>query len=502
MLPSNTITDAQKQKGFEMYQEARRFIEGSEGYPENPKKGYALLKDAAELNDTACCDYAIYLLNVLKKPDLAVTYFERFDTTRRACAEEYCCALWQVLKKNAKNPDLPKTFYKKVEDLWEDELNEADGFYYYALLARAGGAPEEHVNNAMLQAIWRGSQIVPDAEYAKLGRERGVFANRTEILTYLESREEVDELKGSFGGFFRCEKNEEQAWKTVQANLDEKRITSKLPMGAAKVFASGEKPKGVLEYQRLFYGYMMVGEFNGRYTYDHPKMATVQNGSATLAINEARHRFFATFQHAQPQTDLYKIFANLKASQTDCCEGRFRHDNPYDDEVSTYCAEQIKSDCEGVSRYQFRKALASQYNWEEKYIRVEGNELEVLQSFMKDYYVPFWFFTKKVGMNVITLRVNATTGEVDAFVNNPFGLFAKEDDMAAGGFKTKLDKNGQPLKRKTRGAKKTLPTPLIVLIAAVLFLLVIPSPFNIILLIGAIAGWALIKNRKKFKKKK
>lgn len=424
-----------------MYEEARNFINGTGGYPKKVNKGLKIMKEAALINEAASCYYGVFSAEQ-KKYAIAYECLSRFDEVKKIAADDYCKCMYYMAKKKAKDPAALEGFLNDVEFVRSSITGE--GFYYAALIRRIAKQPVEAVNEELKLAAFCGSVDMPDYEYAACGRERGVYYGEEEFRAIIGARDDDDK---TFGGFYPCEKTKEQALKIAKANLDEKRIKEILPFGASLALANADMD-AVLEYQKVYRVIISVGKYDARYEYNHPNYSTVTSGSASLQIDMNWRRYYATYQHHIPQVDLFKTFNEMTPGNVCNPDAQFRVVNSYDSYIAQVCDEKVVADIEAGCKYKFKQALIEQNNWEGKYIKVTTNDKEIQSHTLKEFYVPFWFFTKKILGISITLRVNATTGEVDAFVGNPSGRFAQEDNMAVGAYQTLLDKKGKPMKRK------------------------------------------------------
>lgn len=123
-------------------------------------------------------------------------------------------------------------------------------------------------------------------------------------------------------------------------------------------------------------------------------------------------------------------------------------------EVLESSVNMAKTSATNGSRKKVKEALAAKNNWEAQYVTVDfdnnGQSLEI-----KTYCVPFWFFTKNLGLGKsVTARVNGATGEVEFFQNNPFGLFTPFDDVKTGAYSTYSKERQKEIKKVMPAYKK------------------------------------------------
>ncbi len=432
----------------DLYNEAKHLLNGTGGYPKDEKKGYKKMKEAADAGNTeACVQYANYLCGKQKYFD-ALNYFESNDAYTSA-AREYVTCLYNCALKKASDPTLVENYYNKACRV-KDKLR-SDGCYYFAQLAKMSGQSDDVYRKALYFAALGDSEAMPDQEYALIGRERGVIYGKSEIEAHINANYAGSDAK-YFGGFLPCTQTEQSAWNIAKANLTNRKVKKEFGAAAAHALAKAE-PKGILEYQPVAYSSSTVGTVSFRYEYDNPNYTTVTKGSSALALDYRWFNYHASFRSKYRQGEFHKQFEKATFTKT-TPDARMRTISPRFPEVLESSVNMAKTSATNGSRKKLKTALAAKNNWESQYVTVDfdnnGQSLEI-----KTYCVPFWFFTKNLGLGKsVTARVNGATGEVEFFQNNPFGLFTPFDDVKIGAYLTYSKERQKEIKKAMPAYKK------------------------------------------------
>jgi len=400
--------------GKELYQEAQNFFEGKGGYPKNFKKGMAKLREAALAeNQDAAGEYAEYL--VKNKKYAEALEFYKINYTHDFFPDEYVyCLFKRALQIYKKNLEEVQKFYGMGKEV--DKYLDGDGYYYLACLCElATGKKDEKY---LLEAAKNHSRAMPDAEYKKIGREYGVVMSLEEMDEYLE---DADEDVDSFGVL---KLDENAAWKIVSANLDEKKVKYNISTQAIKKLLT-QKPKGILEFQKVIKIKYTCGKPYVNFEHDDPRFTTVETNSFSYPMNSSWSSMFATYLDKARQEDFREKMRNFETCDTyyNC---RYRVISEYDGYLLDCCDKSAYQKTYNGVTYTIKEQISKLKNWKMEHITLTLGENDISLSEDAVIFVPFWFFTISLGKNsTATVRVNATTGEIDTFTDNPFGQFTE-----------------------------------------------------------------------------
>ncbi len=433
----------------ELYNEAMHLIEGSGGYPKNEEKGYKKMKEAADAgNATAASKYALYLFKHSKYPD-ALTYFEKSNAYSQS-PKEYVTCLYHCAQKNRTDEARLKSYYNNASRVY-NSLH-GDSYYYFAQLAKLNGETGSVYKEALYYAALGGSTAMPDKTYKEINRERGVVFGKDEASLYIKVNYSGDNAQ-YFGGFLPCTHTEQSAWNIAKANFTDKNAKKQFGYDGPVALLKQE-PKGVLEYQPVAYSSINVDTVFCKFKYDHPNYSTVNTGSGNQTLNWHWYNYHAGFRSKLKQGEFHKQFENASFTKT-VPDARLRTSAPRWSEVIEASFDMAKTSATNGTRSKIKTALSDKYNWETKYITVDIENNGQSIHGLKTYFVPFWFFTAKLDFGkTATARVNGATGEVDVFINNPFGLFTPYDDVKAGGLAMYSKERQKVIRQSTPEYKK------------------------------------------------
>lgn len=466
----------------EIYIEALHFIEGSGGYPKDEKKGYKKMKEAADAGNTAAAGkYALYLWEKTKHFD-ALSYFEK-NNAYKEMPRDYVTCIYNCAIRKKKDLALLKTYYEKASRV-RSNLH-GDSYYYFAMIAKMSGQDVSVYKEALYYAALGSSTAMPDRAYKEINRERGVVYGKDEVSLYVKVNYSGEDEK-YFGGFLPCTQTEKSAWNVAKANLSDKRIKKEFGFAGAAALLKAE-PKGVLEYQPVAYSCMTVGTVSCKFKYNNPSYSTVNTGSGSLPLNWNWFNYHAGFRTKYRQGDYHKQFENASFSKL-TPDARMRTAAPRWSEIVDASFEMAKSSATSGARSKYKTAIASNYNWEERYVTVDIEDNGQSIKALKTYFVPFWFFTVNLPFGkTATARVNGNTGEVDFFANNPFGLFTPYDDVKAGAMTMYSKELQKVIRKRTPEYKKTKKHLIGLLIQVILFFLGVVAESGFIALLALLS---------------
>ena len=411
----------------QLYQEAQNLLNGTNGFPKNPKKGYAKLKEAADAgNQKAREEWGEYLWVEKGKYAESLPYYEAGTLSDQDAVEDYLFVLTKLVAKNKKDPTFAQTAADKAF-AYHDKFD-AESYYFYGVLLQKG-YPEKtkEIHDSFDMAAFLGSEYMPDETYASIGRERGVFTGKTEMDIWQKNTSD-----GKSSTFVPCNRSAEEAWSIAKANLEEKATKKILTYAQISKLLKGA-PQAQLEYQPIVKCAVEVGTPNVRYKYDNPSYSTVSSGSTDYTVDMYWTNYCATFKTKQTQRDLWKVYKNATFT-SNCVDGRVRIHPVGQKAVIERAIELSSKDATEGARQEIKEAFHKAKNWDTKYIEIIYNDKASDIKELSYVFVPFYFFTVSMGgKKSVTVRVNAYSGEVDYFVDNPFGQFSEDDNVAQGG---------------------------------------------------------------------
>lgn len=463
---------------FELFNEGMNFYKGQNGYPQNSKKAIHYFEKSSEAgNRDASFELAkLYFLN--KNYDLALKYFDTNEAYLYGPRQYVFSILKQLPRNVKKNPDLAETMLNKAIKC-EKSLDE-DGCYYLACIIKAVHPEDEkEYLKYILRAAKGFSTVMPDELYKLVGREYGVLNNLEEMKLFLESEDE-DDLE--VNGFGPLNKNHDEAWRTAVANLTEKGIKHNISNALIKKLIEAQ-PSGILEYQPIYEISYYVGGLKGKFKYDNPNYTSVSTGSGGLYVNASWSRIYATYLDKYTQKKFKQKAMSIKYTNT-YYNARYRIYPEFGLGIEKILDEDVKDVAKTNAGYKFEDKIANDYNWETKYIDVTIDDIEITPSKKCCYFIPFWFFTIELGKNKsATVRVNASTGEVDTFLNNPFGQFTEYDNPIEGAMMKWNKDIIKDMNKKKRKEKIKKFKWLIIHGAATLLFFLISWPIGLVLLL-------------------
>ncbi len=432
------------------YQRAQSLIKGDSTVKANPKKGWKMMGELADAGyEPACLNLAHECWYTGKYADACV-YFEKAKLTKNEQAFEYVCSLYRgITKKQRKDPDYLASVFAKAKKY--EELYTGDGRYYYALLLHvAQPENEEGYKQQLYYAALGNSDYMPDEAYEFIGRERGVLADKSEMDIWMK----VSSM-AKYAKFIPCERSEDDAWFIAEQALEDKETNKFLNTAQRKALLHA-KPKAILEYQQIYRAAYNIGTIKFGFKYDNPNYSTVSTGTATLNVNKYWTNSCATFKTKQSQEQLWKVY-NKVTTTTTYKDARVRTNAYGSATVIERCGEMTRKDARNGAVWEAKDAEAKQRNWETRYITINMQDYDMTNKFIELVFVPFYFFTvTTTGKKTVTARVNGYSGEIDFFVDNPFGQFTEEDNVAQGGGanETTRDRNKKQSAKNKAKAKR------------------------------------------------
>lgn len=410
----------------QLYKEALDYLGGKNGFPKNEKKGWKRMEEAAEAGSKdASGELALYLHENNKEAE-ARRFFEKSKMDTRKLKTAYVECLRELAFKKKKDSQFLEDCYLSAKEYESGYFGDAR--WYYADIIKLAHPDNKDEIEKQLYLAALGESDMPDSYYQSIGRERGVLADKEEMELWLKAMGEsvADTL------YLPCVKTPEDAWSTAKANLEEKETKQYLSIGQINRFLSSNM-KGILEYQPMVECSVLIGTPSFRMKYDHPSYSTVTTGSGSLKINKYWTNYCASFKTKTTQDNLWRTYKDAKKEKT-FCEARVRVSPIGLDTAIERCKELSIKDAANGARNDIKEAYKKEKNWDKQYISIDFDDMDASYKALRYVFVPFYFFTMEEGKNKsVTVRVNAYNGEVDYFVNNPFGQFTAEDNVAQGG---------------------------------------------------------------------
>lgn len=430
----------------QLYELALKHINGSGGYPKNPKKGEKTMLEASNAGSKEAS--AFYAMNYAKNDSEKLIHLQK-NGAYTEYPNEYVRCLFTTSQKIAKkNPELVK---KNLSSARGVKVH-ADGYYYLAELAKLAGESDGSYRDYLYLASLGMSKAMPDETYKYINRERGVVYDKEEIELYVKA----NDIK--VGGYGVVTKTEEEAWSIVEANLDTKEGKAKLPAGAAGIMLR-KRPQGVLEYQRVIYSRYKTSLVSVGFEYDNPKFSTVTTGTLSdykVSDSQLTSAFWYTdFRYPEKQSTAWKSLKEISFTSTVPTKGRFRVGTPYYYSLCNKCMDSAKDGSKWRAKEDVKDYLSKQKNWNTAHIKINLQKSDTKLDEFHIKFVPFYYFTVDLAFGkTATVRVNAQTGAVDFYENCPFGQFTEYDDYETGG-NVQLNKDVVDAAKKA-AAKKSI----------------------------------------------
>ena len=413
----------------QMYELALKHLNGTGGYPKNPKKGEKTMLEASNAGSKDAAGY--YAMHFAKNDNEKLIHFQK-SGAYADYPNEYVRCLYTTSQKIAKkNPEQVK---KNLASAREVKVH-ADGYYYLAELAKLAGESDGAYRNFLYLAALGNSKAMPDETYKYINRERGVIYGKEEFDLYTKA----NEIK--VGGFAEVTKTEEEAWSIVEANLDTKEGKAKLPTGMAGAMLK-KRPQGVLEYQRVIYVRYKTSLISVGFEYDNPNYSTVTTGTLSdYHVSDSQLTsayWFTDFRYPDKQTAAWQSLNKLTYTSTYPSNmrfknARFRVGTPYYYSLCNKCMDETKEGSKWRAKNDVKEYLSRQKNWNTSHIKINLQKSDTKLDDFHIKFIPFYYFTVESFGKSATVRVNAQTGAVDFYENCPFGQFTEYDDYAKGG---------------------------------------------------------------------
>lgn len=419
--------------GEELRELAFNHLKGENGLPKNEKKGWETMKKAADAgDDKAISAYANHIVE--SDPSAAAKLIED-ACIETDCQGTYTQALYLIVKAN---PQAAAESLKKALTLEKDLTDTgytlaANPHYYIAKIAEAANPDDKTtIIKHLSQAAILGCPLMTEPDYKACGRDRGVAYGKDELLVWLDSytRKGIDTDKSVY--VVKKVKNEGMAQAIMEANLDSAEAIRVFGKGRIKQIKS-LTPKVVCEYQKIYEADVEIGRYPFTFRHQATNSVTYTTGSGVVDIGKTYAEYMTAFKSKSCNTDKNKKINDYEFDNGDFpANTRFRTNTAYDEVAEKAAWEAVHKLEKEVEENAAKRYLASQYGWYTQDIEyIIGNHADT-NIFEEDYkyaviFVPFYFFTFDLGKETATVRVNAFNGETDFHINNPFGLYSKDE---------------------------------------------------------------------------
>lgn len=384
------------------------YIHGYDGLPKNEKKGWELMRAAADAGDAAAAaSMAEHLAD--SEPETALGYFTQSGSAPNTLYLKilYLAAL--------KTPAQAKEYWAASKSVVPDR----DGLWYCAKLLHTADPSDMGYTELLSRAASLGSGLLTEEDYAACGRERGVVVGSEEFERFAKT----DTAHGRYF-FSRIDKNESMARALVEANLGEKEAARLLGKDVvAKI--KGMQPEVILEYEPVYIAGERLDEV--RYTYSHQERDSItrHSGSGVLSVegdnDYLRNRKLVTPFFLRRKEETYYFYGEETVPEN----ARIRVSVPDMDAMEEERFKKNFRDALESASTAVEMALNKEYSWSVSCIdvNIDTDDWEATTDLG---FVPCWFFHYKLQDRLVTIRVNATTGDIEYFFDNPFGIRMKK----------------------------------------------------------------------------
>ncbi len=384
------------------------YIYGTDGLPENEKKGWELMRAAADAGDaTAASSMAGHLAE--SEPEAALAYFKQSGSAPNTLYLKilYLAAL--------KTPTRAREYWAASKSVTPDR----DGLWYCAKLLHIADPSDMGYTELLSRAASLGSQLLTDEDYAACGRARGVVIGREEFERFAKADQAHERYF-----FSHIAKDESMARALVEANLGEKEAERLLGKDViAKI--KGMQPEVTLEYEPIY----IPGEHfdEVRYTYSHQENDSItrHSGSGVLYA-EGEHDYLRRNELVTPlflrrKEESYSFYGNEPVPE----DARIRVSVPDMEAMEEEIFKKNVRNALQSATTAVEMALSKEYDWSVSCISV-NIDTDNWVATTDLAFVPCWFFSYKLKDRLVTIRVNATTGDIEYFFDNPFGIRMKK----------------------------------------------------------------------------
>ncbi|MBR2023278.1 MAG: hypothetical protein IJ996_02010 [Clostridia bacterium] len=408
----------------QLYDEALKHINGTGGYPKNPKRGEKMMLEASNAGSRQAAGY--YAMHYAKKDSDKLIHFQKSGAGADYPTEYVRCLLTTAQKEAKKNPNIAKSNYSVAKDVKVHD----DGYYYLAELAKLAGESDQTYRDYLYLAALGMSKAMPESAYKYIGRDYGVIYDKEEINLWIKANN-IETY------FVDIKKTEEEAWRIVEANLSTKEGKAKLASGGASAMLK-KRPLGTLEYQRVINVSYRTEVISAGVEYNNPNYSSVMTGTiSNFNVNESnptRANWYPDFRFRDKHTIAWQTFKPLSYSSAVPSKGRFRVGTPYYNAIINECFTYTEKISKDHALYRLKEHLNQTKNWEISYIKTNLKQTDTKLSQFNILFVPFYFFTVELALGkTATARVNAQTGDIDFFDNCPYGQFDEYDKYLIGG---------------------------------------------------------------------
>ena len=384
------------------------YIHGYDGLPKNEKKGWELMRAAADAGDAAAAaSMAEHLAD--SEPETALGYFTQSGSEPNTLYLKilYLAAL--------KTPEKANEYWTASKRVTPDR----DGLWYCAKLLHAADPTDMGYTELLSDAASLGSGLLTDEDYAACGRARGVVVGREEFERFVRTDQAHERYY-----FSRIDKNESMARALVEANLGEKEAAKLLGKDiVAKI--KGMQPEVTLEYEPVYIPGEQLDEVRYTYTHQESDSITRHSGSGVLAA-EGHYDYLERHELVTPlflrrEEKTYYFHGEEPVPEN----ARIRVSVPDMDAMEEESFKKNFRDALQSATTAVEMALSKEYGWSVGCIDVDI-DTDNWEATIDLGFVPCWFFSYKLKDRLVTIRVNATTGDIEYFFDNPFGIRMKK----------------------------------------------------------------------------
>lgn len=394
------------------------YIQGTDGYVKNEKKGWTLMKAAAEGGDVYACDlYTSYIMD--KSYEEVIALLEKTDTYKQVSTNYLnALAIKAVIKRGT-----AAECYEKAKRC--NGNIDGTGYYYMAEICYHVNRDDPDVKG-YLKFANLGGCTVWDAEFFEAnGMEQGVIEYPAwHHYSRVDAPQEYRQV------ILAVKKSKDVALARATDILTEKNIKTRIGGGLAKKMLTMQ-PEAVLEYQKVLCRRNYLGSYTFSFTHQASDSTTRTSGSASLELEHWYATYGATFKCPIENEQLNSWIDSAEKADNIQEGARIRIGSEYEQEVLAGVKKR-----EVGRRGMILEKLTEKYNWRRADTTVSNIKCTTEEK-PADYrmvFVPFWFFIWHTDKGDISVRVNAVSGETHVFTKgNVYGQLDEMDDPVDGG---------------------------------------------------------------------
>lgn len=174
------------------------------------------------------------------------------------------------------------------------------------------------------------------------------------------------------------------------------------------------QPEVITEYQRVHGSEDTVYGFSYSFKQEQSSSVTTHSGSGSMVIEKTYGTYKADFASDENFTEML----NNASYESEIPDERICLNDTY---ASCY-ADMLQNTTDALENLA-RSEVAKKYGWPSYSVETTVYHTDCdSKDETVSYFVPFYFFIYNLDGNTYTVRVNASSGKVHVFVNNPFGL--------------------------------------------------------------------------------